>query len=411
LLFTPPLSEPASEQEEKSMTHKRTWLALAALLTAIVGGTVWAAEQAKKTADTAQVPDCCEREPHGIVEQRCITVEKKPTCCEEKCSQEKTCCEGKCCTKAKAKSCCADGKCCGCCEKGKGPQAVTLPIPPGSVCELMISPAGFGPPDSGCYMERVCPPPCVIPPAPSQPTLAPSYVPVTQYVPAPCIAPPACAPSCPAVGWGTTGRDDAPSRPSVTIGASTGMSSAMNRGATCDPPLTPPAPSSVAFGCGTTGVRSPDGDPMLVRPNPGLPPVPVQPVVSVSPWRIRAVSDKDHAGLEMHFTAAGEDTCACCDGMTLKVGSESLKLAVADKQVQVSGSFIKGSADTIARNTIDGSICLEGHVKLKYEKAGQKAEVSAERVVVGVADGRLEVKPVEPQPQQQAFSFWNSFFR
>jgi len=103
----------------------------------------------------------------------------------------------------------------------------------------------------------------------------------------------------------------------------------------------------------------------------------------------------------MQLSAGGEDACAYCDNMVLKVGTESLKLSVADKQIRVCGSFVKGSADAIIRNTGDGSILLEGHVKLKYEKEGQKAEVSAERVVVGVADGRLEVKPVE----QQAVNF------
>jgi hypothetical protein len=364
------------------MTRKRTWLALATLLTAIVGGTVWAAEQEKKTTDKAKVPDCCEAESHCTATGHWVIREKAPTCCEEKCSQEKTCCEGKCCTQEKAKSCCADGKCCGCCEKGKGPQAVTLPVPPGSVCEVMISPAGALPTPPISYADWACPPPAPIPPPVCQPAPSSPYVPVTQYVPAPPVDPASYPSTCPALGCG---------------------GSVSGTYAVGPPP--PPAPSSGALGCSTTGVRSPACDPMLVRPNPCLPPVPAPPVVS--PWRIRAVSDKDHTGLEMQFTAGGENACACCDGMTLKVGNESLKLCVADKQVQVSGSFIKGGADTITRNTADGSICLEGHVKLKYEKNGQKAEVSGERVVVGIADGRLEVKPVE---QQQVFSFWIGSF-
>ena len=119
------------------------------------------------------------------------------------------------------------------------------------------------------------------------------------------------------------------------------------------------------------------------------------------------VTEKDRSCLEMQMSGGGEETCACCDSMVLKIGNESLKVAVVEKQVQVNGSFFKGSADTVTRNSADGSILLEGHVKLKYEKAGQKAEVSAERVAVGVADGRLEVKPVE---QTQVFSFWIGFF-
>ena len=118
----------------------------------------------------------------------------------------------------------------------------------------------------------------------------------------------------------------------------------------------------------------------------------------VSPWRIRVVADKDRhvecgscwmnlpqlkvtekdrSCLEMQMSGGGEETCACCDSMVLKIGNESLKVAVVEKQVQVNGSFFKGSADTVTRNSADGSILLEGHVKLKYEKAGQKAEVNA----------------------------------
>src|SRR5262249_17434546 len=99
---------------------------------------------------------------------------------------------------------------------------------------------------------------------------------------------------------------------------------------------------------------------------------------------------------------------AYCDDMVLKIGHESLQVTVADKQIHVNGSFVKGSADSVTRNTVDGSLLLEGHVKVKYEKNGQKADVSAERVVVGVADGRLEVKRVEPT---QTFTFWLGEFR
>jgi hypothetical protein len=142
------------------------------------------------------------------------------------------------------------------------------------------------------------------------------------------------------------------------------------------------------------------------------PPPPVQGACNtrcaVSPWRLKAVVEKERTCLELQLSGAGEDACVCCEHMVLKIGGESLKVCVHDKQLQVSGSFVQGSADSVTRNTADGSILLEGHVKVRYDKDGQKASVSGERVVVGVADGRLEVKPVE---KPQTFTFWLGSFR
>lgn len=282
------------------MTHTRSWLALGALLAALIGGTVWAAEQEKK-AEKVQAPDCRD--------VKCV-------------AKDNACCEDKCCAKEKGKGCC-DGKCCGCCAV-KNEQA---PPPPPSIGVVQAFPPGLfaNPtlPDGSPGVFTIAPAPQYQPapqPAPPMP-----YAPVTQYVPTPQYAPPA-----PQDRWATA------------------------------------------------------------RP------------VS-NPWRLRAAVEKGRTCLEMQLSAGGEDACAYCDGMALKIGNESLKVSVADKQIQVSGSFWKGSADAVTRNTADGSILLEGHVKLKYDKEGQKAEVSAERVVVGVADGRLEVKPVE---QPQTFTFW-----
>src|SRR5262249_20496482 len=138
-----------------------------------------------------------------------------------------------------------------------------------------------------------------------------------------------------------------------------------------------------------------------------VPPAPVQAACTAysnaTPWRLRTIVEKEKTCLEMQLSGAGEQASVCCDHMVLKIGGESLKVTVGDKQVQVVGSFIKGCADTVTRNTADGSLLLEGHVKVHYDKDGQKAAVSGERVVVGVADGRLEVKPVE---KAQTFTFW-----
>jgi hypothetical protein len=334
------------------MTHKRTWLALGALLAAIIGGTVWAAEKEKpvptedRKADIGFVLDCC-------AEKGSPCTAKDKTCCEDKCcetTKEKTCCEDKCCETTKEKTCCADGKCCGCCEKAKEKQGVTLPVTPGSTFQVLVAP-----PTAGMAYE--------VPIAPSPPQ---------------CVAmPPSLGQSC-GSSWAATTVPQ-PTQPMQYTPGSPYASTAY--------PVGPPAPTPTAY-------------PVTPIPAPSC-----ATQTQNNPWKIRAVVEKDHTCLEMQVNAGGEETRACCENMVLKIGNESLKVAVADKQVQVHGSFVKGSADTVTRNSADGSIFLEGHVKLKYEKGGQKAEVSAERVVVGVADGRLEVKPVPPE-QQQVFSFW-----
>jgi hypothetical protein len=168
-----------------------------------------------------------------------------------------------------------------------------------------------------------------------------------------------------------------------------------------------PAPACPAYAPTAQYVLPPQGLPAPTAPVA----YPVVRPAAHNPWRLRAVVEKDHPCLEMQLNVAGEDACAYCDNMTLKIGNESLKVTVADKQLHVSGSFVKGSADSVTRNTLDGSILLEGHVKVKYEKDGQKAEVSAERVLFGVADGRLEVKPVEKADRAAVFSFWTGFAR
>ncbi len=318
------------------MTHRRSWLALVALLAAIVGGTVWAAGQEKKTDEAA---GCCAG--------KCAAKDK--ACCADSCcgtkEKDKTCCEGKCCAKEKAGSCCADGKCCGCC--GKATQTATLPVPPGSAVQLMIAPPGSFP--DAAYAPEWAGPAMAPVPAP------PPCPPYAQYVAA----------------------------PSAEL-------------------LPPPVPCRTA-----TAARH-----------------------AFSPWRLSVVVLNDRARLAMRWDG-DEETCAYCEDMVVQIDQEPLKVSVVDKQVRVSGSFVKGSADTVTRNTADGSLVLEGHVKMHYGKEGQKVEVAAEHVVVGIADGRVEVKgpgsAAHPRPSTapvrcpacptssgecpRAFDFCTGFFR
>jgi hypothetical protein len=354
------------------MTRKRNWLALGALLTAIVGGTIWAADQKKAT----QRPDAqCEI----VMDTECHSAAAKK-CCDEKCSTKddaKACCEGKCCAAEKGKSCCADGKCCGCCEKAKSPQVVTVPVPAGSAVQVTVAPSAgltyempFAPPPP--YVSAPCMPPLgcgsawgnpVPPPAPLPPPpvaqFTPASQPTMQYI---------ATPGMPVQGCGTA-------------------------------PLAPPAPP----------VQTVPVSPYVAEPTPALPQPSSPPMVAprtFSSWRLRVQVKNDHPCLLMQWDGNG-DTRAFCDEMALQVGPEPLKVSVANKQVSVSGNFLKGSADTISRNTADGNLLLEGHVKMHYGREGKKVEVAADQVVVGIADGRVEVRglghivsPTLPAPQE-----------
>jgi hypothetical protein len=122
------------------------------------------------------------------------------------------------------------------------------------------------------------------------------------------------------------------------------------------------------------------------------------------------VTEEDgRACLTVHISHGGEETCASCAGMVLKVGGDALKVNVVGKQIEVCGSFGRAVADSLTRGDSDGALVLEGHVRMKYNKDGQKAEIAADHVAVNVADGHLEVKPSEKH--QQVFEFWTGFFQ
>lgn len=263
------------------MTRIRSWLALGALVTALAGGALWAADQ-KKTSK-AQAPACC--------------------------AEELGCCVEKCATKDKAKSCCADGKCCGCCEKGQPATTLPLPIPAGSAVQLLIEPANA--PDAAYRAEWALPAPPMNP-VPPPPSCLPTPV---QFTPASPFGQASCVPS---------------------------------------PPV-----SYAAWA--------------------GLP----------TPWRVCVVQEGGKPCLGMQG-GVRKDTSAVCEGLTLKMGG-GLKLAVAGKQVQVSGKCVKATADSVCWSAENGDILLDGSVKLKYECGAHKAEIAAAQVVVGVADGRIEV--------------------
>jgi hypothetical protein len=123
-------------------------------------------------------------------------------------------------------------------------------------------------------------------------------------------------------------------------------------------------------------------------------------------WRVRVSEADGKSRLEVQ-AGHGDETVATCEGLVLKVGGDSVKVAVAGKQVRVCGSHVKATADSVIRGP-EGRLILQGSVKVSYSKDGHKAEVSAEHVTVGVTDGYLNVTPAAPQ--QQVIQFWMGFF-
>ena len=109
-------------------------------------------------------------------------------------------------------------------------------------------------------------------------------------------------------------------------------------------------------------------------------------------------------------------TGTSCDGSS----GTQLSACAVSKQVQITGPALTATADSVAGAGKPGCLVLEGHVQLKYQKAGQRAEVMAEHVLVGLADGRLEIEPrnagtssvKSPEPVSLTnFSFWTGFFK
>jgi hypothetical protein len=91
-------------------------------------------------------------------------------------------------------------------------------------------------------------------------------------------------------------------------------------------------------------------------------------------------------------------------------GSDPLKLTAVGSQIQATNSCLQARADAISRSGPAGCFVFEGHVQIRYTKEDQRVEMTAERVLVNVADGHMEIEAA-PSPQFQPFSFWGGFSR
>jgi hypothetical protein len=104
---------------------------------------------------------------------------------------------------------------------------------------------------------------------------------------------------------------------------------------------------------------------------------------------MQAVEESGH--YRIGISCCGENW-ATCDHLVLNCcGNEHIKVTAGEKQVALSGPCMHATADRVIRMTRDNCIMLDGHVRCVYHKEGERAEISADHVTVGLADGRLEV--------------------
>ncbi len=136
---------------------------------------------------------------------------------------------------------------------------------------------------------------------------------------------------------------------------------------------TPPAPT----------VLCPSSSPV-----PGIVRESAKPVSAT--WVISAVVKEGQTQLEVQ---SGSATRLICKEMLLETLGGQLKLGTCDKQIQLTSPFFQAAADRLARTEMDDGVVLEGRVWLQCHEEVQHAEVFAERIVVSLKDGRLEIGP------------------
>lgn len=200
------------------------------------------------------------------------------------------------------------------------------------------------------------------------------------------------------------------------------------------PPTMAAPPMDLAYGCPPPSPLPPPhvGAPLLVEPvppgmrvvTPAAPPVPAmacaisQPCRTESPGcNVRVVTEDGADCLEIHGHG---DARMTCDHLALNIpGHKSVKLAIAGKQIAVSSPGVQARADRIAVQEAEDRLVLEGHVRLEYRCSDEEhGEVTAERIVLNLTKGQLEIKPgagspngahtTAPTPSsfQGAFSAW-----
>jgi hypothetical protein len=138
-------------------------------------------------------------------------------------------------------------------------------------------------------------------------------------------------------------------------------------------------------------------------PPPPMPPAmvpcvaaePAKPVVAPSvfqvvtaPSVIRVVTEEGQSRLEIQ---SGSGPVMSCENMVLKMTGGPITVTSAGTQVRIAGPSLKAAADKICTYPNDRMV-LEGHVRFCQREDGHCTELMvADKVIVGLADGHLEI--------------------
>lgn len=94
----------------------------------------------------------------------------------------------------------------------------------------------------------------------------------------------------------------------------------------------------------------------------------------------------------------GSGCRALCRDLVLDhTGGGCVKIANAGKQISASGTGFEARADRVCLAPRGDRLLLDGHVRLKYHRGGERAAISAEHVLLNFKDGKLEMLPA-PRP-------------
>lgn len=174
------------------------------------------------------------------------------------------------------------------------------------------------------------------------------------------------------------------------------------------PPPPMPAPAIVAPGpisapaCGPCAAAPfpcplpPPGfwqDPTRPLAPPGVQ-EPARPSSHLRTWRVASHDGKDYLVLR-----CGGTGCMACESMVLtSVGGKPVTLGIKGKQVSVTGPHFEAMADRLILSERDDEYILRGHVQGRAHAEGAMTDIKAERAVIGLTDGALNVKSMLVKP-------------
>jgi hypothetical protein len=87
------------------------------------------------------------------------------------------------------------------------------------------------------------------------------------------------------------------------------------------------------------------------------------------------------------------DTRLLCKELLLETVAGQLQLSTCARQIQITNPCFRAAADRLVRIEGEDGVLLEGRVRIQCQGDGQPEEVFAERVFVGLKEGRLTIKP------------------